>query len=154
MKTTEIFHFLNERLFLPDLQSNNKEQVLEELIEPLIQTGNVMNKNLILGTLHNRETLGSTGSGKGVAIPHCRTLMVTEIFIVIGLSKKGILFDSVDKKKVHIFFLVIAPPQDKSNVYLPILGKIVEMVRDTKIRNAMLKASNFQEFLNSIQKGS
>jgi PTS system nitrogen regulatory IIA component len=154
MKTTEIFRFLNERLFLPDLQSKNKEQVLEELIEPLIQTGNVMNKNLILGTLHNRETLGSTGIGKGVAIPHCRTLMVTEIFIVIGLSKKGILFDAVDKKKVYIFFLVIAPPQDKSNVYLPILGKIVEMVRDTKIRNAMLKASNFQEFLNAIQKGS
>ncbi len=153
MKHDEFLRFLDERLFLPNLASNTKEKVLKEMIEPLIQSGNLMSENLILGTLYNRETLGSTGIGKGVAIPHCRTLTVTEIYIVVGLSKKGILFDAVDKKKVHLFFLIIAPPQDKSNVYLPILGKIVEMVRDTKTRNAMLKATDFQTFLKAIPKG-
>ena len=97
MKHDEFIRFLDERLFIPNLSSNTKEKVLKEMIEPLIQSGNLMNENLIFGTLYNRETLGSTGIGKGVAIPHCRTLTVTEIYIVVGFSKKGILFDAVDK---------------------------------------------------------
>jgi mannitol/fructose-specific phosphotransferase system IIA component (Ntr-type) len=153
MNNKDFVGFLKEELFLPDLKSETKEEVINELVEPLIQAGHVRYKNLMLQTLLNRETLGSTGIGKGVAIPHCRTLTVTDIFIIIGFSKQGLPFDSVDKKKVRIFFLIIAPPQDESNVYLPILGKIVEMVRDTKTRNALLKADDFQSFVSTIEKG-
>ena len=153
MKNRELIGFLKEELFLPDLTSRTKKEVLNDLMEPLVEAGHVKNKNLILDTLLNRETLGSTGIGKGVAIPHCRTLTVTKIVVVVGISKRGLLYDSVDKKKVQLFFLIIAPPHDESNLYLPILGKIVEMVRDTKIRNAMLKAEDYESFFTVIEKG-
>lgn len=153
MNNLEFIGFLKEKLFLPDLTSRTKKEVLKELIEPLVKSGHLMNRNLILDTLLNRETLGSTGIGKGVAIPHCRTLTVTETAIIVGFSKKGLSYDSIDKKKVQLFFLIIAPPNDESNLYLPILGKIVEMVRDTKMRNAMLKAEDFESFSTVIKKG-
>lgn len=100
--------------------------------------------------LFKRETLGSTGIGKGVAIPHCRSLAVSEILIIVGISEEGVHYAAIDKKKVHLFFLIIAPPQEKSNLYLPILGKIVEIVRDSKKRRSLMKAENYTTFLKVI----
>ena len=147
MNINTLSKYFSEDLFLVDLKANSKEKVLAELIEPLIQKSFVKNKMILLETLKRRETLGSTGIGKGVAIPHCRTLAVSTIHIVVGVSKSGIEYEAIDKKKVHLFFMIVAPPQEETNLYLPILGKIVEIVRDAKYRQKLLKAKDFQTFV-------
>ena len=153
MDSYKLASFIQEDYFIPSLKAKTKETVLKELVQPLVDHGNVKSQSLILETLLRRETLGSTGIGKGVAIPHCRTSVVTEIHIVVGLSINGIHFDSIDKKDVNIFFLIVAPPQEETNLYLPILGKLVEMVRNNRTRRALRKVENYQSLIKVIQGG-
>jgi len=153
MNSTELKDFFQEGFFLKNISSETKSDVLKELVQPLVDRGKIKNARLVLEILNKRETLGSTGIGKGVAIPHCRTLVVSDIHIVVGISKKGIRYDAIDKKEVHLIFLIVAPPQEKSNLYLPILGKIVEMVHDSKTRKALMKAEDFSSFIKAIQGG-
>lgn len=153
MDIHKLIDLLRDGWFLPDLGSETKEKVLEELLQPLVDDKRVKSKDLVLEILNKRETLGSTGIGKGVAIPHCRTLAASDVNVVIGISAKGVRYDAVDGKKVHLFFLIVAPPHEESNSYLPILGKIVEMVRDKKVRKALVKMRDFQSFLDVIEKG-
>ena len=142
--------YFNKDFFIDNLKSKSKEEVLGELIEPLMVKGIVKHGEILLETLKKRETLGSTGIGKNVAVPHCRTLTVSDIHVVVGLSQTGIDYDAIDKKKVHLFFLIVAPPQDESSQYLPILGKIVEIVRDSKLRRQLLKVQDFESFIGIL----
>jgi len=153
MQSAQLVSFFREQFFIRDLKSTKREAVIKELIGPLVDSGNIKNPDLVLETLYKRETLGSTGIGKSVAVPHCRTLVCSEIHIVIGISEKGVDFKAPDKKKVYLFFLILAPPSDKSNLYLPILGKIVETVRDAKIRRSLLKAKDFGKFVEIFEGG-
>jgi PTS system nitrogen regulatory IIA component len=82
------------------------------MVEAVCSEREIKDRGLILEMLLNRESLGSTAIGKGVAFPHGRTLAVRDLSIVYGRSVAGIDFDSVDKKPTHVFFLIIAPPQD------------------------------------------
>lgn len=151
MNSRGLLKYLQRDFFIENLRSRSKNEVLSELIEPLVSRKCVTNREILLETLKKRETLGSTGIGKNVAVPHCRTLTVSEIHIVVGLSKNGIDYDSIDKKKVHLFFLIVAPPQEETSLYLPILGKIVEIVRDTKLRRQLLKVHDFETFLSIFE---
>ena len=153
MNTHKLAGFLHEEFFIPELGSKTREDVLEELVQPLVESGKVKSKNLILETLKKRETLGSTGIGKGIAVPHCRTSVVSEVHIVVGISNGGIPFNAIDKKDVKIFFLIVAPPQEESNLYLPILGKIVELVRNARMRRALRKVNDFSSLFKVIQGG-
>ncbi len=151
MDNINIVRFFREELFIPSLKSKTKNNVIKELINPLIKLNVIKNESILYQTLIKRETLGSTGIGKGVAVPHCRTLTVSDIYIVYGLSKKGIPFDAIDKKNVNIFFLIAAPPQDKNNRYLPLLGKIVEIVKDSKMHKALLKVEDYNSLIKIIK---
>jgi len=153
MASFNLINFFQEEFFLPQLVSQTREELLEELVQVLYDRKKVKSKSLILETLLKRETLGSTGIGKRVAVPHCRTLVVSEVTIMVGISPLGIPFDSIDKKDVKLFFLIVAPPQEESNLYLPILGKIVELLRDSRIRKSLMKVKDFSSFLNIIQRG-
>jgi PTS system nitrogen regulatory IIA component len=153
MKITELVKILKPDLFIPEMQSGTKPAVMEELVQPLVAGGFVRSKGLVIETLSKRETLGSTGIGKGVAVPHCRSLAVSDLHIVVGISKKGVDFEAIDKKPAHLFFLIVAPPLDGNNLYLPVLGKVVESVRDSKLRQSMIGATDFGSFLKAIQGG-
>lgn len=153
MNGSDLISFFDESLFIPEIKAKEKKSALKELIQPLVKNNFITSPGLVFETLMKRETLGSTGLGKGVAVPHCRTLAVKEVHVVVGLSAKGVDYQAVDKKKVHIFFLILAPPQEDKNLYLPFLGQIVEMVRDGKKRKALLKSNDFNTFLDAIQGG-
>jgi mannitol/fructose-specific phosphotransferase system IIA component (Ntr-type) len=154
MKTIELIKHFEAELFLPDLKGGTKAAVLEELIQPLVDGGMIKNQSILLETLSRRETLGSTAIGKGVAVPHCRTLAVSDVHVVVGLSKKGVDFQASDGKKVHLFFLIVAPPSDASHLYLPVLGKIVETVRDAKLRQTLLEIDTFSALVKILQGGT
>ncbi|OVE78751.1 hypothetical protein BVY01_04560 [bacterium I07] len=153
MISKNVTDFLDERFFLQELNSRTKNDVLQELMRPLIESEQVQNAELLHETLRQRELMGSTGLGKGIAVPHCRSTLVSRLLLLVGRSSKGIDYDAVDKKPVHLFFLIVAPPIEDNNDYLPLLGKIVEIVRDGRKRKAMLKAEGFKALVRVFEKG-
>ncbi|MBN2030917.1 PTS sugar transporter subunit IIA [bacterium] len=152
MTSINIVDFLKEEFFISRLEENSKETVLKELLQPLVHAGVINSESLVLETLIKRETLGSTGIGKGIAIPHCRTLAISNLYIVVGISTKGIDYQAIDRKHVHLFFLILAPPNEEESRYLPVLGKIVEIVRNSKIRRSLIKAKDYTSMINIIKK--
>jgi len=130
------------------LKSKSKDQVLEELVGMLPIDPN--SRGIALELVLSREKLGSTGIGKGIAIPHVRSTIFPNIILAYGRSDKGIAFDSVDQGLVHHFFLVASPPIDPSNLYHPILAKIVQLVRLAKNRKKLVEIDSKAELLNLI----
>jgi mannitol/fructose-specific phosphotransferase system IIA component (Ntr-type) len=98
-----------------------------------------------------RETLGSTGVGKGIAIPHCRSLLVSNLRLAYGRKLAGMDFDSVDGEPVQHFFLIVAPPIEISNQYLPVLGKIAQFAKDPDIPLRLAELPTPEEFLRILE---
>jgi mannitol/fructose-specific phosphotransferase system IIA component (Ntr-type) len=108
-----------------DLKSSKKDQVLIELVDLLNLKPH--SKKSLLATLQAREDLGSTAIGRGIAIPHCRSLVAGKLLVAIGISRKGIPFRASDRKRARLFFLIAAPPIGDPGEYLIALGKIAEV---------------------------
>ncbi len=141
-----------ERINL-ELKSTKKEEVLKDLVYMIKSKTDA---ELIYTTLLKREELGSTGIGKGIAIPHCRSLAVSKLEIAVGRTVKPVDFNAIDKKPVNLFFLIIAPPQDPGNQYLITLGKIVQIAKEITRANLLSKINTPDEFIakiNEIEKG-
>ena len=153
MTNKELVSYFDEQLFLPYLKATTKSDLFEEIIDQFVKVKYFKNTNIILEMLHQRELLGSTGIGKKIAIPHGRSTSASGILIAFGKSVEGIEYDAIDGKPVHLVFMIIAPPQDENNMYLPILGKMVEILNKTKNRNQLLKSETFDEFIDIILKG-
>jgi len=151
MVTIRLSEFFEEGLFVPQLKSQDKEGALKELVEVLVKSGRIQNGELLLDMLRQREKLGSTGISRGVAVPHGRTLAINRLTVVLGRSEEGVEFDAMDGKPVNLVFLTVAPPQERSNLYLPVLGKIVEMVKSAKTRRRLLKAADFNELAEILE---
>lgn len=131
------------------LKAKDKEGVLRELVDLLDLSEE--NKEILLEALKRREELGSTGIGKGIAIPHSRSTVVDNIYLVIGTSKEGVDFDSVDGKPVHIFFLLVAPPNDPGTRYLISLGRIAQLAKKIVQRNVdYLSAETPEELIELL----
>ncbi len=118
---------LREDLILLDLKAKDKESVLREMISVLKLPKD--KEELLLSSLMQREKLGSTGIGKGIAIPHCRSVVVDNITLIVGVSKEGVDFDALDGKPVHLLFMLVATPMDPSMQYLTALGNIARIAR-------------------------
>ncbi len=153
MNNEDLNYYFNEQLFLPDLTATTKDELLKEIVDQFVKVKYLKNSDIVLEMLKQRELLGSTGIGKGVAIPHGRTTSASDIMIAFGKSKIGIDYDSIDNKPVQLIFMIIAPPQDENNMYLPILGKMVEILSKSKNRNKLLETETFEEFTDVISKG-
>jgi PTS system nitrogen regulatory IIA component len=97
----------------------------------------------VLEVLRHRESLGSTGIGKGIAVPHGRSTLVSERCVVIARSLKGVEFDAVDERPVHLCFLIVAPPVERDPIYLRLLADIVKAVRLARTRERILQAPDF-----------
>lgn len=135
-----------ERILLA-LTSGKKEDVIRDLVATF-RTG--PDADLIATTLLKREELGSTGIGKGIAIPHCRSLVADKLEITVGRTVKPVNFNAIDKKPVSLFFLIIAPPQDPGNQYLITLGKIVQVAKEIAKGNLIAKPQTPEEFVRMI----
>ncbi|MFN2315164.1 MAG: PTS sugar transporter subunit IIA [Gemmatimonadales bacterium] len=90
--------------------------------------------------VRRREHLGSTGFGRGIAIPHARSLVVNRLRVAFGYHRAGVEYQAVDQLPVHAVFLIVAPPHEVSNQYLPVLGKVAQLCQfpDTPERLARL----------------
>jgi len=133
-----------------DLKAKTKDEVLRRLISLLPISEKTW--DTLFNMLKKRERLGSTGIGKGVAIPHGRSLLINRLMLAFARSEEGVDFDSVDKQPAHLFFLIMAPPLEVSNLYLPTLGKIAQIAREESNRRLLLSVKTPQELIQALDK--
>lgn len=131
-----------------DLTGRKKADVLRELVAMVKQDEGMES---LLQTLMKREELGSTGIGKGIAIPHGRSLLIDKLELAVGRSAKGVEFDSIDKKPAHLFFLIIAPPQDRGNQYLITLGRVAMVCQELAKKKRMFDPQTQEEFIGLVR---
>jgi PTS system nitrogen regulatory IIA component len=148
-ETVKLSSIISNSKIILNLRSRTKNGVMKELVSHLQMEPEA--KDILLKTLIKREEMGSTGLGKGIAIPHARTLLVREFTLIIGLSKKGIPFDALDGKPSNLFFLLIAPPREPSNSYLIALGKIAELARGIAKDGRLFDVTEEDEFLRVMR---
>lgn len=153
MSIDELIQHMSASLFLPSLEAKNKDEALEKLTDAVIEGSAINDRHTILEMLRNREQLGSTALEKGVAFPHGRSLAVKKLTILIARSHAGVPFESEDGKPTHLFFLILAPPQDTGNYYLQALGKIAELVRRDEVCAGLMEAPDFGTLVDLL-KGS
>ncbi len=146
MELKELFNPSNVKLAL---ESGEKDDVLLELISLLKLDEKA--KEMLFKMLKKRENLGSTGIGKGFAIPHCRSLVVDKLNVAFGRHTKGVDFNSIDGKPANYFFLIVAPPVEISNYYLPVLGKVAQFCKSTDITAKLDKLENVDDFLALLE---
>ncbi len=151
MTSQELASYFRDSLCRFDLKATNKREALAEMVDLVCAEKDIKDSGLILEMLLNRESLGSTAIGKGVAFPHGRTLAVRELSIAFARSAAGIDFDSVDGKPTQVIFLIIAPPQDRDNVYLQVLGRVVDLIKDDAARERIKTVDNFQDLKTIIE---
>jgi PTS system nitrogen regulatory IIA component len=144
MKPEELAEFFQESLCIFNLESSDKRGALNEMVDCISHEYDLKDKDLILEMLMNRESLGSTAIGKGVAFPHGRSIAVRELTLLFARSENGVEFDALDKKPTHLFFLIIAPPQDKENLYLQVLGHLVELIKTSSIRQKLIGSADYE----------
>ncbi len=132
-----------------DLASKDKIGVISELTEALVKAKKVSSREKIIRILLDREELGSTGIGSGVAIPHGKTDEIDKVIIAFGSSKAGIEFASLDGAPVHLVFLLLAPA-DSAGEHLQALAKISRMVKDKRCRPLLREASCVEEIVKII----
>ena len=132
-----------------DLAADAKDDILKELVGLLRL--DEKSEGILYKTLKRRENLGSTGIGKGIAIPHCRSLVVSRLRLAYGRKSRGVDFKAIDNAPVHNFFLIIAPPLEVSNQYLPVLGKIAQFAKDPEVPSLLDALQTPEEFLTLLE---
>lgn len=128
-----------------DLSSDDKQSALRELVQLLNLETDA--EEMLYKLLRKRENLGSTGIGKHVAIPHCRSLVVDRLRVAYGRKPAGLDFEAIDQKPVRHLFLIVAPPVEISNQYLPVLGKIAQFCKSEENLAQLETVASAEEFL-------
>ena len=139
--------FSSDAVRLP-LKAKTRDEALAELVG-LLRTDE-RSADTLLKMLRRREALGSTGVGRGVAVPHCRSLVVNRLQLAYGYSPEGIPFDAADGQPVHHVFLIVAPPNEMSNQYLPTLGKIAQLAKEPGVPELLARLATPDEFFQLL----
>lgn len=140
--------FVVREAIIPELPATNKEGVIRAMVESLRGAGQFRGADLedIVRAILKREFLGSTGIGRGVAIPHTKHNSVERLIGTVAISNKGIAFDSLDGEPVHVFVLLISP-QDRPGDHLRALENVSRSLRDDNFVGALRAATTREEIL-------
>ncbi len=147
MNLTEM---LEREFILEELKARNRHDVLAELVGVFAKKGARFDDEAMLQVLLERERLGSTGIGDGIAIPHGKLHGLDQMLLSFGRSSEGIAFDAMDGKPVHLFFLLMAP-ENSAGLHLKTLAKISRMLKDPAFRNNLLEAKGKEAIWGIIE---
>ncbi|MBN1688215.1 MAG: PTS sugar transporter subunit IIA [Candidatus Omnitrophica bacterium] len=148
MKITE---FLDKDAIKINVEATEKEEVLKELVDVLGSVQKIKDKKSIVTALIERENLGSTGIGQGIAIPHGKTDLVNKLVAVLGISRKGVNFEALDGEMVYIVFLLIAP-KETAGPHLKALAQISRLLRDSYFCELLRKCQTADDVYSLIHR--
>jgi len=147
----KLCNLLTQDMVIPELEARDMESVLNEMVKFLKKRKKISKEKELSEKLVQREKLGSTAIGKGVAVPHCKIKGIKDPVVMLAVSKKRVDFYSLDGKPSHIFFLVVSSP-DNPTVNLQILAAIAHLVRKSKsLVKKILEAKNISAVLDVIR---
>ena len=148
----ELREFFSEDAVKLELDGTSKDEILKEMISLLRL--DEKSEGMLFKMLKRRENLGSTGIGRSIAIPHCRSLVVNKLRVAFGRKSEGVDFKAIDEKPVKFFFLIVAPPLEVSNQYLPVLGKLAQFAKEADVPERLAKLNSPREFLQLLEEKS
>jgi PTS system nitrogen regulatory IIA component len=146
MKLSEI---LDENHIIPDLKARDKKRVIEELAGVIVHSIPSLDKDSLVKVLLERERLGSTGIGDGVAIPHGKIQGISNPVISFGRSLGGLDFESMDGQPVFLFFLLVAP-ESSASAHLKALARIAKILKNGSFRKILMEVSGKKEIYETI----
>ena len=146
----KIVDYLTENDVLSRLNATTREGVIDEMVAHLKESGKIDDPEGLVNILLDREMLGSTGIGHGVAIPHGRLSGLNEILLVFGRSQNGVDFDAHDGEPVNLFFLLVAP-EDSAGLHLKTLARISRIVKNPECRKALLGSEDRGVLYHTIE---
>jgi PTS system fructose-specific IIC component len=144
MEGKKLVKFFSEDRCIFSLRSRKKISVLQEMVRHLAKLGLVTDEHFIMGMLKNRESLGSTGLGNGVAFPHGRSLAIKNLTVLFARSSRGVEFDALDGKPTRIFFLILAPSDKGAETYLALLSELIGLVQKPEKLKNLNEVKDFQ----------
>lgn len=137
---------------IPELASRDRDGVLAELSAAVARVDPRLRQERVFAALRERESLGSTGIGDGVAIPHGKSADAAGLVIAFARSSAGVPFDALDGRDVHFFFALLAP-EDPPEQHLKTLARISRLLRDPDLRSRLAAAAGASEILKVLQEG-
>lgn len=153
MKPDTIASLFEERFCIFNLRSRKKTSVLQEMVRHLKAEGRVTDEQFILEMLKNRESLGSTGLGNGVAFPHGRSIAINGLTVLFARSAAGVDFESLDGEPTHLFFLILAPSERGAEIYLALLSELIGLVQKPDKLKDLLEVRDFESLMRIIRGG-
>jgi len=144
--------FVNAGAIKAELKADDKESAIRELVVTLVEAGQLAEgeQESVLKAIMKREELGSTGIGRGIAVPHTKHPSVEQLVGTVGISSDGIDFDSLDGEKVQLFFLLISPP-DRPGDHLRALENISRQLRDETFCRFLKQAKNVRDIQQLLE---
>ncbi len=140
---------LTKKSILPDIDSRDKEGVLEALADTLSELSGRTREELVQ-VLVEREKLGSTGIGDGIAIPHGKLKTIDKLLLAFGRSRQGVDFDAMDGKPTHLFFVLITP-DGSTGVHLKMLARISRLLKDSSFKERLVVADTRDDLYQIIK---
>ena len=134
-----ISEFLSPEAVIADLRAKDKQEVLRELSAALSRAHPSLKEERLVEVLREREKLGSTGIGEGVAIPHGKLAGMTQLLAAFGVSRGGVDFEAIDGRPTHLFFALVAP-ENSAGVHLKALARISRLFKNARFRASILEA--------------
>lgn len=145
----KISQLLEKTAIIADLKSVNKDDVIQELAASVARSTKASGSR-IAEVLMEREQLGSTGIGQGIAIPHGKLDLVDTPVIGFGLSVEGVEYDSLDNKPVHIFFVLLTP-ENSTGGHLKVLAQISKLLKMDSFKKGLIAAKSVDEIFRIIE---
>lgn len=146
----KIADILPKEAIIAELEAKTKREVLEELTDALLRHKPQLDRSRLLEVLLEREKLGSTGIGEGIAIPHGKIENLDHLVVSFGRSTRGIDFESMDGKPAHLFFLLVAP-ENCAGIHLRALARIARFLKSATVRRRLGLATSQEEIFAIIQ---
>ncbi len=150
MRERKLCGLLSEKVIKLDLEEKNKTKLITVLVDLLSKSGKLKNKKSFLRSILEREKLGSTGIGNGVAIPHARSNAAGDFALAFAKSKEGMDFGALDGEKVYLFFM-LASPSELVGEHLKLLAKISYLIKDKFIVDLLRQAKDAKEVIKIIR---
>ncbi len=144
--------FITPEAIQSDLKADDKEGVIREMVQALVEAGRIRAADYesIVKAILNREELGSTGIGRGVAVPHTKHPSVDRLVGSVAISREGVDFDALDGEKVNLFFLLISP-QDRPGDHLRALENIARQLRDDTFCRFLKQAKSAEDIRQLLE---